>query len=305
LLCLVSQGLLDTEVKGYGDGPFTGGTPLLNVTFFGVRGSTPTPCDANRRYGGNTSCVALESPGVPPIALDCGTGLRFWGDTQPKDGTFRGAALVTHIHFDHVQGLPFFVPADRPGAEFDIYAPSQDGVSVHDAFSEFIRPPYFPVRVDELRGAINFHDAQDEDLVFDGAKVRVRPVPHVGSTNGYRVEMGGAVVAYISDHQMPHDGSHEVSDGVLELCDGADLVIHDAQYTTEEFPEKYYWGHCTLDYAVFVASQAGAKRLALFHHDPSHDDEKVDSMLEQARARAANTGLDEVVAAYEGLTIQL
>jgi ribonuclease BN (tRNA processing enzyme) len=102
---------------------------------------------------------------------------------------------------------------------------------------------------------------------------------------------------------MPHDGSHEVSDAVLELCDGADLVIHDAQYTVDEFAQKYYWGHCTVDYAVFVAHEAGAKRLALFHHDPAHDDAAVDRLLGHAREKAASTGLSEVVAAYEGLTV--
>ena len=166
-----------------------------------------------------------------------------------------------------------------------------------------MRPPFFPVTVEQLYGQISFHDVDDCDIEIDGAKVRVRPVPHVGATNGYRVEMGGRLVAYLSDHQMPHDGSHTVSDAVLELCDGADLLIHDAQYTPAEFAEKYYWGHCTVDYAVFVASEAGAKRLAMFHHDPAHDDDPVDALLADARDRPPTVGLSEVMAAAEGLTI--
>ncbi len=249
--------------------------------------------------------MALESPGYDPIVLDLGTGLRFWGQTLPQDGSFRGAALVTHIHWDHVQGLPFFVPIDRPGAAFDVYGPPQEGCTLAEAFEEFMRPPYFPVRAADLRGDIRFHDVAGADLEIGGAKVLVRDVPHVGSTNGYRVEMGGASVAYLSDHQMPMDGSHTVSDAVLELCDGVDLLIHDAQYTPEEFAEKYYWGHCTVEYAVHVAHEAGARRLALFHHDPAHGDDKVDKMLEGARRIAGEPTAVEVVAAYEGLTIAL
>jgi ribonuclease BN (tRNA processing enzyme) len=125
----------------------------------------------------------------------------------------------------------------------------------------------------------------------------------VGLTNGYRIEMGGTSVAYLSDHQMPLDGSHAVSDAVLELCDGVDLLIHDAQYTVQEFPTKANWGHCTVDYAVFVAQEAGAHRLALFHHDPTHDDDRVDAMLAGAQALAETTGITEVIAAQEGLVV--
>ena len=147
---------------------------MLNVSFYGTRGSTPCPSEENRRYGGNTSCVALESPGHDPIVLDLGTGLRFFGETQPNDGTFRGAALVTHLHWDHVQGLPFFTPVLKPGAQFDIYGPPQAAGTLSDAFHRFICPPFFPVTVEQLYGQMTFYDAGDTDLVLDGAKVRVR-----------------------------------------------------------------------------------------------------------------------------------
>jgi ribonuclease BN (tRNA processing enzyme) len=281
------------------------GEPLLNVSFYGTRGSTPCPSDENRRYGGNTSCVALESPGHDPIVLDLGTGLRFFGETQADDGSFQGAALVTHLHWDHVQGLPFFTPILRPGARLDIYGPPQAGSTLSEAFHRFICPPFFPVTVEQLYGQMTFHDAGDTDLVLDGAKVRVRPVPHVGANNGYRVEMGGASIAYLSDHQMPQDGSHAVSEDVLELCDGVDVLIHDAQYTPEEFPAKAHWGHCTIDYALFVAREAGAKCLVMFHHDPARTDDQLDVLLDQVRDKAAATAVSEVLAAYEGLTISL
>src|SRR3954449_13246929 len=281
--------------------PQYGGGHLLNVTFYGVRGSTPCPCEENLRYGGNTACVALESPGSEPIVLDLGTGLRYWGDTLPKDGSFHGSALVTHLHWDHVQGLPFFVPADRPGARFDIYGPMQEGLSLEQAFEEFMRPPYFPVRFTDLRGDIAFHDLSDSDIVIGDAKVKVRSVPHVGITNGYRVEMGGAVVAYISDHQQPMDGSMDIPDSVVELCEGADILIHDAQYTPEEFAEKRHWGHCTVEYAVEVAKAAEVRTLCLFHHDPSHGDDFVDDMLVRAHQARNGTGSPgEILAAAEG-----
>jgi len=276
----------------------------LNVTFYGVRGSTPCPCATNTRYGGNTACVALEAVGCDPVVLDLGTGLRFFGEHLPDDGSFRGHALVTHLHWDHVQGLPFFTPVNRPGAQLDIYGPPQDGLSLEEAFGEFMRPPYFPVRVSDLAGDFRFHALDDGDHVVGDAKVRSHHVPHVGATNGYRVEMAGVSVAYISDHQQPQDGSFGIADGVLELCDGVDLLIHDAQYTPDEFALKSYWGHCTVEYALHVAREAGVRRLALFHHDPDHTDEDVDRLLAEARQspRAADV---EVIAAYEGLTIAL
>lgn len=268
-----------------------------------MRGSTPCSGDDNRRYGGNTSCVALESPGHAPIVLDLGTGLRYWGESLAPDVPFVGSALVTHVHWDHVQGLPFFGPVLRPGASFDIYGPPQpDEGTLGDAFAAFMRPPFFPVTTKDLLGDINFHDAWDEDLELDGAKVKVRSVPHVGRTNGYRIEMGGTSVAYISDHQMPADGSHGVSDGVLELCDGVDVLIHDAQYTLAEFPQKATWGHCTADYAVHVASEAGAQRIVLFHHDPLHNDDDVDGIVSRAQGLREAAGL-EVIGAREGLVL--
>ena len=248
--------------------------------------------------------MALEAPGHDPIVLDLGTGLRFWGETLDPRTPFRGSALVTHIHWDHVQGLPFFTPVLQPGAQFDVYGPPQESEGgLEGAFNELMRPPFFPVTTTDLLGDIRFHDVWDTDLELDGAKVRVRAVPHVGLTNGYRVELGGRTIAYLSDHQMPGDGSHEITDAVLELCDGADLLIHDAQYTEAEFPDKATWGHCTVDFAVHVAAESGARRLALFHHDPTHHDDAVDAILAHARDRARGTRIDEVLAAHEGLVV--
>jgi phosphoribosyl 1,2-cyclic phosphodiesterase len=273
------------------------------ITFYGVRGSTPSPSDVNLRYGGNTATVVLERPGVDPIVFDLGTGLRMWGQTLPSV-PLRATALVTHIHWDHVQGLPFFAPVMMPGSELDVYAPHQAEGPLAEVFGDFMRPPYFPVHYSQLNGEIRFHDVTDHDFEIGSAKVKVRPVPHCGPTVGYRVDCEGASVAYISDHQAP-PGLDSVADSVLELCDGVDLLIHDAQYTPEEFARKADWGHCTMDYAVLVAREAGARRLCLFHHDPSHGDDQLDRLHDEVRARVGDDGPAEIIGAREGLQIQL
>jgi phosphoribosyl 1,2-cyclic phosphodiesterase len=275
---------------------------MVNVTFWGVRGSTPCPCEANRRYGGNTACVSIEAPGTDPIVLDLGTGLRFFGDSVHEE-PFRGLALVTHLHWDHVQGLPFFGPINRMGASLTVCGRHDEG-SLADAFAEFMRPPYFPVTPEDLFGEITFHDMANSELQWGRARVVAGDVPHTGATNGYRIEIDGITIAYISDHQQPIEGG-PVAQSVLDLCEGADLVIHDAQFEPHEFAAKSTWGHCTVEYAVRVAAESGARRLALFHHDPSHDDGIVDRLLVEARDFAAGTSVVEVVAAAERTTISL
>lgn len=270
-----------------------------------MRGSTPCACDSNRRYGGNTSCVAIEWPDRDPILLDLGTGLRYFGLTQPCDGTFRGTALVSHLHWDHVQGIPFFTPMLTPGAHLDVYAPVQESGSLCDAVRTFMAPPYFPVEIEALPGSFAFHEVDHGVFDVDGAKVTVAPVPHIGPTVGYRIECEGVSVAYVSDHQQPGIGSTEIAPSVLDLCEGVDLLIHDAQFDDVEFAARADWGHCTIDYAIEVAARAGARRLALFHHDPSHSDDRLDLLAERARETAARRGVDEVIAASEGLTIAL
>ena len=273
----------------------------MDLEFYGVRGSCPCPSDANQRYGGNTACVALVVDGEAPIIFDLGTGLRAFGQTQPTDGSFRGTALVTHIHWDHVQGLPFFPPVDRVGAHLAVYGPHHDEGDLEAVFSDFMRPPYFPIHFSELRGVMTFHDVTEDEFAIGGAKVMVRPVPHTGPTVGYRVTADGVTVTYVSDHQAPAL-LDSVPDGVLELAAGADVLIHDAQYTRAEFAEKAHWGHCTVDYAVRVAREAGVGTLVLFHHDPAHDDDQIDALLAEAR-QLAGPGGPEVLAASEGLTL--
>lgn len=282
-----------------------GGQRGISVTFYGVRGSTPCHGDDIKRCGGNTSCVSVDVPGEPPIVFDMGTGLRYFGMTQPQDGSFRGACLLTHLHWDHIQGLPFFTPMLRPGALLDVYAPCQeDGRSVAEVFAATIHPPLFPLELDQFPGTFRFHDCDDTDFAIGGVQVRSRLVPHVGATLGYRIEWNGLSVAYISDHQQPYDGSLRASEGALELARGADLLIHDSQYTDDEFALKCTWGHCTADYAVWFAAEAGVKTLALFHHDPTRHDDAIDALGERAAAAGDAVGV-EVIVAREGLTVTL
>jgi phosphoribosyl 1,2-cyclic phosphodiesterase len=246
--------------------------------------------------------VESRAPATPPILFDLGTGLRRI-PTATFGSPCRVTALVTHLHFDHVQGLPFFEPAFDPAARIDVYAPAQEDGSAGDALTRLIRPPYFPVPLEQFQADLRFHDVCTTAFAVGDARVTVRPVPHVGPTVGYRVDADGASVAYVSDHQAPA-GHDTVAESVLELCQGVDLLIHDAQYTPEEFAAKSDWGHCTVEYAVLVARESGAGRLCLFHHDPSHGDADLDAMFERGRALGEETGV-AVVTASEGLTIEL
>jgi len=277
-----------------------------------VRGSTPCHGREIARYGGNTSCVSVTVPGHDPVLCDLGTGLRYFGLSCDPETAFQGTCLLSHLHWDHVQGLPFFSPLLRPGSHLTVYCPHPEhGGSVAEVMADTIKPPLFPVTLEQLPGSISFVEATNTEFTVKGRvpeaepiEVMTRLIPHVGATAGYRITWKQISVSYLSDHQQPFDGSMTVADGALELCAGVDVLIHDAQYTPEEFATKCDWGHCTIDYAINVAVQAGAKMLVLFHHDPAHHDDFVDQLARDAAARGREYGL-EVVAAYEGMTLHL
>jgi ribonuclease BN (tRNA processing enzyme) len=263
----------------------------LKITFYGVRGSTPCSTHKTAHFGGHTSCVVVEPEESEPIVLDLGTGLRCWGEQQPHDGSFKATALVTHFHFDHVQGLPFLSCADRVGAQFTIYGPRENGMSVSEMFSQFVRPPFFPVGIEQLRGTYACIDTLDDVFAVDRAKVIAKPVPHVGATLGYRIEADGFSVAYIPDHQAPLD-LVSIDPGVRELVNGVDLLIHDAQYNMTDWETKAHWGHSTFEYAAHVAAECGVGSLALFHHDPSRTDEQLTAEVDRLLGLHPNAGFD-------------
>ncbi|MEM7338640.1 MAG: MBL fold metallo-hydrolase [Actinomycetota bacterium] len=278
---------------------------MLTVTFWGVRGSTPCPGPHTAAYGGNTACVVVDRPGgAPPIIFDLGTGVTAYGRalaSQPDTGPFAGVALVSHLHWDHIQGIPFFGPILRPGAELDLYGPVQSEGTLADAFGQHIAPPVFPVSLEMLPGTVRYHEMEGTVIEREGTRIESFEVPHVGPTIGFRIDHGDASLAFICDHQQPYDGSLEVPPHIVEACAGVDLLIHDSQYSVEEFAVKSTWGHCTPEFALEVALLSEAKRLVLFHHDPSHDDAWV--AAQHARIEAMAGERCQVLAAAEGMVL--
>lgn len=251
------------------------------------------------RYGGNTACVVVESEGHDPVILDAGTGLRYYGLALGND-PFRGTLLISHLHWDHVQGLPFFPQFLNPESETTVLGPPEADMSFREALDGLIQPPYFPVRITDLAGGFSVGNIFDETIEVGATRITARPVPHTGMTNGYRIDVADVSVAYVPDHQEPEDGS--IDETVLELIDGVDVLIHDAQYTDELLAQRRTWGHCTAGYAARVAEAAGVSQLALFHHDPLHSDDDVDELFAKTQEAAPSVA---IVAAAEGMKISL
>jgi ribonuclease BN (tRNA processing enzyme) len=247
--------------------------------------------------------------GDEPLIVDLGTGLRALGDVLHKErralGTpLHATALLTHLHFDHILGLPFFGPLHDPGARLTVHGPAQPKGSLKDALHAAVQPPVFPIHMEQFRGELLTIDTRDEDFSIGSVKVMARSIPHSGSTLGFRIEAEGRTLAYMSDHQAPLD-RRTIPDAVLELCQGADLLVHDGQYTDDEFAAKADWGHSTAAYAVHVAAETGVKRLLLSHHDPSHTDRELDRILNQARRLPEAKLVEDVSSAHESQTIDL
>ncbi len=286
--------------------------PGTTVAFWGVRGSTPCDGPEYARYGGNTSCVEVTADGHAPVIFDLGTGLRGYGQRLLAEGAANGyaaTALLTHLHWDHVQGLPFFAPLSVGGGALQVYGPRDPSASFGALFDGLMRPPYFPVRAEQLAGRVDFHDVEGgDDFAVGGVEISARWVRHTGPTLAFRVAIDGVSIAYVPDHGPGCSSDHGddfIPDDVLALCDGVDLLIHDAQHTADEFAVKRSWGHCPVDYALHVAREAGVRTLALFHHCPSHDDAAVDRILRDAQDTSARRGGPEVFAASDGLRVEL
>ena len=275
----------------------------FHVTFWGVRGSIPCPGPDTFRYGGNTSCLEVRC-GERRFILDGGTGLRPLGVAMAEQGGLIDADIFfTHTHFDHICGLPFFGPAYVKGNKFRLWAghllPEK---TLHYVLAEMMMAPLFPIPITVFDAELSFRDfrAGETFTPADGVTVRTAPLNHPNRATGYRIEYGGKSICYITDTE--HEPG-KPDQNVLGLIGGADLFIYDATYTDAEYPDHKGWGHSTWEEGAKLADLAGVKRFVIFHHDPSHDDARMDELLEQARKRGAERGLDEVLAAHEGMTL--
>ncbi|MCU1461753.1 MAG: metal-dependent hydrolase, beta-lactamase superfamily [Acidimicrobiales bacterium] len=255
----------------------------MRIHLCGVRGSTPSPGAEFARFGGHTSCVAIAHDGgtAPVLVLDAGTGLRRVSGLLEGDA-FRGTILLTHLHWDHVQGLPFFAAGDRPDADVRMLMPvdGDDGLEPVDVLARGMSPPHFPITPRELRGRWSFEAIKPGVHEFEGFVVTVAEVPHKGGpTVGYRVDDGRQAVVYVPDHGPP--SPEELDAAVVELARGADLLLHDAQHTAEEWPGRFHFGHSSAEYAVATGLAAGVGEVVLFHHDPGRTDAELDRLLDR------------------------
>jgi ribonuclease BN (tRNA processing enzyme) len=248
--------------------------------------------------------VAVAHDGAKPaLVLDAGTGLQRLTRVLEGDA-FRGSILLGHLHWDHTHGLPFFRSGDHPEAHVDLYMPAQgDPVAV---LARVLSPPHFPIEPTDLRGRWRFHALEPGDHTIEGFTVTAREIPHKGGrTFGYRVSAGAVTIAYMSDHSPISvgpgpDGLGEYHPDALALADGVDMLLHDAQYTAAELPERAAFGHSAIEYAIALADRAGTKRLLLFHHDPPRTDDAIDAIV-----RAHERARIPVSAAAEGMVIDL
>jgi phosphoribosyl 1,2-cyclic phosphodiesterase len=277
----------------------------IKIKFWGVRGSIPTPGPRTIRYGGNTSCIEINFPNRPRFILDAGSGIRELGklllqSTEPE----KSYIFLTHFHWDHIQGLPFFKPAFKPENHFVIYGCDEPDVDLTKIISMQMNPIYFPVAVDDMRAKIEFRTIKEGEFEVEGITVNTQFMNHPGYTLGYRFNFNGKSIIYISDNEpfrKPDEKSNtnvvaslqdrfesyydNKDEQLIEFIAGADILIHDTQYFPDEYQQRITWGHSPYTYTVDIAVEARVKKLILFHHDPDHDDQAVDRMAELSRER--------------------
>ncbi len=265
----------------------------MKVKLWGARGSVPAPGPETARYGGNTSCVQLTLSDGSVLVLDGGTGIRSLGLALPP-GDQPLNILLTHLHLDHIQGLMFFAPMFRPESKIIVWGPAAPEASLEDRIARYISAPLSPVEVRELPCNPSFREANTTEWRIGSATIRASSVLHRGPTLGYRVEADGCSVCYIPDHEPGLGASlAELDDdwiSGIDLARDASLLIHDCQYTDDEYPDHIGWGHSPLSDALEFGHRAGAERLLLFHHDPLHSDDFLDACYGGVVERARELG---------------
>lgn len=271
----------------------------FRVKFWGVRGSIACPSPNHVVYGGNTSCIEMEVNGRTLI-FDAGTGLRNCGQDLVKRGVRDATLLLTHTHWDHINGFPFFGPAFAPDNQFTILAGHLSEMGgIEEVFKTQMANPMFPVPLEAMQANLSFEDFRAGECfkLYDEVQVRTTNLNHPNDATGYRIEWGGKSACFITDTEhVP--GKPDTS--ILELIEGADLVIYDCTYTDDEFPAKVGWGHSTWQEGVRLCRTANVSRLAIFHHDPDHDDAFMERLEKEAQG-----AWDGVVVARDNMEIRL
>ena len=277
---------------------------MCSIKFWGVRGSIPTPGPSTVKTGGNTSCVEVRCGGKILI-FDAGTGIRELGNSLLKELPVTAYLFFSHVHWDHIQGFPFFTPGFIKGNRFELYGASHVTNTLEETLKGQMNYPNFPVTLDSMAAEMIFHDIDDGDIISLGEiKVYAKKLNHPGGVLGYKVEYKGKKIVYATDTEPLEDGQPPQS--LLELSSNADLLIHDAQYLPEEYTgedgsiPKKGWGHSTYIHAIEVAKLCNVKKLVLFHHDPSHNDTIIERIEKETKKL-----FQEVIIAREGLEIKL
>jgi phosphoribosyl 1,2-cyclic phosphodiesterase len=256
----------------------------VKVTIWGARGSIPAPGPETTRYGGNTSCVQVTLDDGSTFVLDAGTGIRSLGLALDGAAEQPLHILLTHLHLDHIQGLMFFAPMFNPRSEVVVWGPASPEASLEDRIARYISAPLSPVEVRELPCHPSFREAETTEWRIGSATIRAASVTHRGPTLGYRIEADGASLCYIPDHEpglgAPLASLEEEWISGFDLARGASLLIHDCQYTDEEYPHHIGWGHSPLSDTLAFADRTNTERLLLFHHDPLHSDAFLDGLAD-------------------------
>ena len=259
----------------------------MRARFWGSRGSLAAPGPDTVRIGGNTSCVEVRTDDGGLVILDSGTGIRRLGVSLDGAAPARIDILLSHLHLDHLEGLGFFAPLWDAETELHIWGPPSPTRSLSDRISQYLSPPLFPVRLTEVPARVRLHDTPSEPWALGSATIRAQPIIHRGPTVGYRIEDGGRSLADLTDHEPALAVDLSTADpgwvSGFAGAAGADVLIHDCQYTEEEYPDRAGFGHSSTQHVAEFARLAAARRLLLFHHDPNHTDDQLESLCDRVR----------------------